>query len=166
MCTTNTQVNLIEFSSTLFIHTFRLFYSVIHAGAVIGFTNLGEVNSHLEAYETSLSRSTQSVPSPATSMLVFMVRGLFSTLQFPYAQFPYCALSGDQLFEPFWERVSRLERIGFKVIGLSCDGLAANRRFFRLHKVNPSVMVCFTRCQTLMLVMAGACTSSLTHHTC
>ena len=40
---------------------------------------------------------------------------------------------GDQLYDPLWESVSRLERLGFKVMGLVCDGLTANRRLFKLH---------------------------------
>lgn len=35
-----------------------------HSGALIGFTNLGEVNSHLLAYEHSISQSEKS-PDPA-----------------------------------------------------------------------------------------------------
>ena len=66
-------------------------------------------------------------------MLVFMVRGLFSRLEYPYVQFPCHTLSSDEMFDPFWEAVSRLERLGLKVMGLCCDGLAANRRYFSLH---------------------------------
>ena len=32
-----------------------------------------------------------------------------------------------------WNAVSRLENIGLKVLAFCCDGLSANRRFFRLH---------------------------------
>ena len=48
-------------------------------------------------------------------MLVFMVRGLFTKLKFPYAQFPCVALAGEQMFLPFWQAIDRLERIGFKL---------------------------------------------------
>ena len=41
--------------------------------------------------------------------------------------------TGDQMYDPLWECVSRLERLGFKVMGLVCDGLSANRRLFKLH---------------------------------
>ena len=34
------------------------------------------------------------------------------------------------MFHVFWKAVGRLERIGFKVFGLTCDGLSANRRLF------------------------------------
>ena len=32
-----------------------------------------------------------------------------------------------------WKTVGRLERYRFKVMGLTCDGLAANRQLFQLH---------------------------------
>ena len=45
----------------------------------------------------------------AKTMVVFMVRGLFSKLQFLYAQFPCASLSGELLYDPFWEAVRRVE---------------------------------------------------------
>ena len=85
-----------------------------HSGAMIGFTKLGDINDHLLQFERSL---TEDQPSPplAKSMMVFMVRGLFSKLQFPYAQFPCANLSGDLLYEPFWEAVRCVETCGLKV---------------------------------------------------
>ena len=55
-------------------------------------------------------------PCLAKSMLVFMIRGLFTKLQFPYVQFPSCGITGDQMFHPFWEAVYRLEKCGLKVL--------------------------------------------------
>ena len=107
--------------------------SYYNIGNIIGFTNLGEVNSHLEQLDKSADNNNDSQLTLANSMLVMMVKGLFSKLHFPLAQFPCTALAGDQIFEPFWEAVSRLEFCGFKVLALTCDGLAANRRLFRLH---------------------------------
>jgi len=40
----------------------------------------------------------QSKPVIAKHMLVFMVKGLFVNLQFPYAQYPTVDLSADILF--------------------------------------------------------------------
>ncbi len=68
----------------------------------------------------------------ANSMLVIMVRGLFSKMQFPYAQFPCSKLRGFELFDVFWEAVERLERCGFNVLACTCDGLSVNRRFFQV----------------------------------
>lgn len=99
---------------------------------------MGDVNSHLLAFEQSLGADQSSSGTLANTMLVFMVKGLFSSLKYPYAQFPSHSLSSDELFHPFWESVARLERLGFKVMGLCCDGLAANRRFFSLHSNEPN----------------------------
>ena len=35
---------------------------------------------------------------------------------------------------PVWEAISRLERQGFKVLSLTCDGASSNRRLWQLHK--------------------------------
>ena len=41
----------------------------------------------------------------SNSMLVLLVRGLFSNLSFPYLQFPCTALSGEQMYDPVWEAI-------------------------------------------------------------
>ena len=66
-------------------------------------------------------------------MLVLMVRGLFSKLAFPYAQFACASVTGDLLMDPVWEAISRLERQGIRVLALTCDGASANRRLWKLH---------------------------------
>ena len=106
----------------------------MHLGSIIGFTDLGEINAHLSAFEQQLENGTTIQEPPlAKTMLVLMVRGLFSGLQFPYAQFACLSITAVQMFHVFWKAVARLERIGLKVLGLTCDGLSANRRLFRLH---------------------------------
>ena len=87
-----------------------------HSGELIGFTNLGEINSHLLALEQSLSESVSSAPT----VMTFTVRGLFSHLQFAYAYFPCHNVTGDLLYDPFWEAVFRLKRSGFMVSRTSC----------------------------------------------
>lgn len=67
---------------------------------IIGFTNLGEVSSHLEQLDKSADSNNDSQLALANSMLVMMVKGLFSKLYFPLAQFSCTALSGDQIFKP------------------------------------------------------------------
>ena len=98
-----------------------------------GFVDLGDVNNHLAAFERSLEEDGTSAQTLAKSMLVLMIRGLFSGLQFPYAQFPCCSLKGSHMFHIVWAAVGRLDRYGFRVVALTCDGLAANRQLFRLH---------------------------------
>ena len=78
------------------------------------FANLGEVNNHLLELEHTLERNCEE-KALAKSMLVIMVKGLFSSLRFPYAMFPCDKVTGDLLFQPFWQASFRLERMGFKV---------------------------------------------------
>ena len=39
-----------------------------------------------------------------------------------------------RMFDPMWEAIFRLENLGFRVLAVCCDGLAANRRLFSLHQ--------------------------------
>ena len=78
-----------------------------HTGWLIGFIDLGSINNHLARFEQSLSEDDAEISTPplAKSMVVLMVRGLFTTLKFPYAQFLCSSLTGEQLFSPFWEAI-------------------------------------------------------------
>ena len=61
---------------------------------MLGFVNLEKTNNHLLAFEASLK--SNSGPKPLTkTMLVLMVCGLLSDLQFPYAQFSGSKLTGN-----------------------------------------------------------------------
>ena len=86
-----------------------------HTGKMIGFTDLGDVNNCLISLEQALSSEVEQDPPLARSMMVFMVRGIFTSFQYIYAQFPCSTLTGDLIFDPFWESIFRLERMGFKV---------------------------------------------------
>ena len=78
--------------------------------------DMGDINNHLLEFERSLQRdSTTKNPTLATSVMVMMVKGLFSPLCYPYVHFPCASFSGDLLFDPFWEAIYRLERMEFKV---------------------------------------------------
>lgn len=47
---------------------------------------MGDINNYLLEIERSVAEDSTK-PDVAKSMLVFMVRGLFTSLEFPYAQF-------------------------------------------------------------------------------
>ena len=120
------------FTCTQYMYVYAC--TLVPVGALVGFTELGNMNTHLANFEEYLQKGAVPSAKPmAKSMLVLMVRGLNSGLQFPYAQFPCATLRGDQMFHILWKAVGRLQRYGFWVMGLTCDGLAANRQLFRLH---------------------------------
>ena len=104
------------------------------SGEMIGFVDITNINQHLLDFEQSCLSDTY-IPNHqlATHVLVFMVRGIFSQLEFPYAQFPVAAASGEVLFPIVWSCIERLEMIGLKVLALVCDAAAPNRKLFKLH---------------------------------
>ena len=108
-----------------------------HSGGLLGFTDLGNMNNLLVEFEQSLA-SDAPTQSLAKTMLVIMVRGLFIRLQFPYAQFACLSVTSDQLFNPFWEAVMRLERCGFMVVVATADGASSNRAFIVISTVTAS----------------------------
>jgi len=104
-------------------------------GKIVGFVDLGEVNNTFASFEQSLAQSTNHAHLPiAKHMLVFMVRGLFMSLKFPYAQYPTADLTADNLFPLAWDVVRHLEATGFKVVSLTADKGSCNPKFFRLHR--------------------------------
>ena len=86
-----------------------------YTGKMIGFTDLGNINNHLLSFERMINEDEVTAKPLAKSILAIMVKGLFTSLKFPYVHFPCVNISGDMLFDPFWKAVYRLERIGFKV---------------------------------------------------
>ena len=108
-----------------------------HNFALIGFQNLGDINNHLLKYEASLTADHDdeclNTPPLAKTMLVFMVRGLFTKLAFPYSQFACSSITGDLLFDPMWEAISRLERQDIRVLVITCDGASVNCRLWKVH---------------------------------
>ena len=101
-----------------------------HSGEIIGFTDLGEANNDIEILE----REIDQPPKLAKSMLVFMVRGIFTKLTFPYAQFSCDSLDARKLYPIVWDVVRSLELAGFKVVCLTADGASCNRAFFKMHQ--------------------------------
>ena len=97
------------------------------SGELTSFTNLGDINHHLQQLEEELNTSDSDISSSlATTVFVFMVRGIFCRLNFPYATFPAKSISADQLLPLYIEALFHLERCGFKVIGITLDGYSAN----------------------------------------
>ncbi len=121
LCMTSTQVQPVDTTNTLglvlLIYTSQNYCNI---GQITGFTNIGDINNHLMKFKKSIESGEKEEPL-AKSMLVVMVRELFSKLQFAYAQFSCSSLNGCQLYPIFWEAVERLERCGFRVIGCTCD---------------------------------------------
>ena len=77
-----------------------------HTGELAGFTNLGEINSHLLALKQSLSSSDPSNPPLAQSMMALMVRDCFHTYSFH--MLTHKGVTGHLFYNPLWEAVYSL----------------------------------------------------------
>ena len=107
-----------------------------HSCRLIGFVNLGEINETLDKFERQCQNKEQviSEESVANHMLVFMIRGLFTSLEFVYAQFPTHGLTGESLFPIVWKTIRNIEECDLKVIVVTADGASPNRKFFKMHQ--------------------------------
>lgn len=80
------------------------------SGRIIGFVNLGSINSDLEALQASLDNDYQHDHELAGSMLVLMVRLLRRpSFAFPVAQYPTSSLSGEKLYPILWDVIEALD---------------------------------------------------------
>ncbi len=66
-----------------------------------GFSDLGDLNNHLLEFEKTVEENNEEKEAVAKSMMVIMVRGLFTKLQFAYAQFPCASVCGYHLYDIF-----------------------------------------------------------------
>ena len=104
------------------------------SGALVGFHDLGDVNNLFGDMERDLKNPNSRRPL-AKVMLVFMIRGLFTPMKFPYIQFAAASTKGATLFPLFRQVVFRLTRLGLRVVAVTCDGASDNRRLFSLHDI-------------------------------
>ena len=107
-----------------------------HTRQLIGFANLGQANNALVDVEKQLEDEyTNGIPDIASYMLVFMVRGITTRLEYPLAHSPCSGcITADFIFPLLWEAVKHLETIGLKVIASTSDGASSNRKFIKMHK--------------------------------
>ena len=102
-----------------------------HDDSVIGFVDLSNIDNRLQALEKSLSDAPRSRPDVTTHVLVVMVRGLCTSLRFPYAHFATTGATSEVLSSVLWEAVRQVEITGLSVVGMTGDGASCNRKFFR-----------------------------------
>ena len=103
------------------------------SGSLIGYSDLSGVVQELQDYEEAVASNTSPKRSLAKTMMMFMVRGIFSDIKFPYAQFPMASGTGFDLFPLIWQAIDRLKCNGIHVMGITADGASINRKLFRLH---------------------------------
>ena len=103
-----------------------------HTGELIGYSDLGGVNNLLADYEQQLTTSNTSPQPLAKCMLMFMVRGLFTSLKYPYVQFSAASTKGADIFPLVRQAIKHLTRLGLTVLTVTCDDASDNRRMFQM----------------------------------
>ena len=96
-----------------------------HTGSLTGYSDIGEVNNLFTELEQDKKGSLSRRPL-AKSVLAFMVRGLFTSLKFPYVHFPTTSTTGAELFPILRKVISRLTRLGLQILTVTCDGASEN----------------------------------------
>ena len=101
----------------------------------VGFVALDDVGDHILEFERQCQPDGPiKKPELASHMLVLLIRGIFTGLKFPLAQFATTGAASHQLYPIVSEAVMRLEIMGFKVISLTSNGSSPNRKVYRLMK--------------------------------
>ncbi|KAK3917302.1 Transposable element P transposase [Frankliniella fusca] len=98
------------------------------------FVNLmfDEMNE-LEELQSSLSKKVFQ-PKLAKKVLVYLAKGITSHVKTVVAVYSTDDLTSIQLYSRTWNAIYNLEENGIKVLTLTCDGAAINRKFIRMHK--------------------------------
>ena len=102
-----------------------------HTLEIVGFVNIGEINDQIE--KITQNNDNRDI---ASHILLLMVRGIFTNLEFPYAHFSTKGIHADSLFSLVWDAVYHLESCGFNVIAFCCDGASPNRKFYKMHQTD------------------------------
>eukprot|EP00112_Aurelia_sp_Birch-Aquarium-sp1_P016687 Seg3808.2 transcript_id=Seg3808.2/GoldUCD/mRNA.D3Y31 product="DNA transposase THAP9" pseudo=true protein_id=Seg3808.2/GoldUCD/D3Y31 len=97
-----------------------------YSGELIGFVDLGDSDLNFA--------TLKKVNTVASHVLVLLVRGVVNPLKYSFANFATANATSPQLFAIFWKAVGILELTrALRVVAVTCDGAAANRKFYRMH---------------------------------
>ena len=104
------------------------------SGELWGYIDTDESDHLLDGLTNGLSSAdSTSTPPLASHALCFMLRGLKSSNQAVVATFGTHCMTAEKLYNRFWEVVSRLEFVSFRVRCCVSDGASINRKVYKLH---------------------------------
>ena len=104
-------------------------------GRLVGFTEMGNINDEFRKFQDTVEskNSGNNIEREfASYVLVYMVRGIFSNLCYPFAYFASTGFNAAQLYPCTIEATKVLTSLGFSVRAYVCDGASPNRKFFKL----------------------------------
>ena len=83
-------------------------------GQLVDYTELGNIKDELRLFESKV-KSEEYSQDFATHVIVYMVRGIFTNLVYPFGFFANLGFTAAQLFPCTMEAISIIESIGLKV---------------------------------------------------
>ncbi|KAJ8050263.1 hypothetical protein HOLleu_03397 [Holothuria leucospilota] len=86
----------------------------------------------MEKFERRFKGMGQEDQQLASHVLLFMVHGLTSGMNFPMAYFATTNVTGAQLTETSLKCIKALELMGLKVLCLTSDGASSNRKLYEM----------------------------------
>lgn len=101
-------------------------------GELIGYTNLSEVETELKKLNDHNTGKTYK-PALAKKVLVYLAKGITSTVHDIVAIYSTDDLTASQLYSRTWDVIYHLEGAGLWVLTLTCDGASTNQKFFKMH---------------------------------
>ena len=105
-----------------------------HSGELVGYCDLGETNNHLLGLEQEYLNSDHVGTSKlASTMMVLMVRSLFTSFTFPYASFASSHLTGEQLVPIYYEALMRNRALWVQSSKLYLGWKFCQQKIFQTH---------------------------------
>ena len=100
------------------------------SGKMVGFTEMGKINDDFETFQEKLEREQSPDKLDrelASHVIVYMVRGIFGNLSYPFAFFVPTGFTASQLYPIEVTKV--LTCLGFHVRAYVSHGASPNRKF-------------------------------------
>ena len=106
-------------------------------GKLVGFTEMGSINEEINMFQARCNGEKGSDDRDfARYINMFMVRGIFTNLSYPFGYHASMGFTADQLFPLVWEATRVLEVVGLNVRAWVCDGASPNRKLFKLNRIS------------------------------
>jgi len=103
-----------------------------YTGELVGYADLEQFTWQLWTANRCMDQKQPLELWENVYMLVFMVRGVFTPLKFPYVQFPAANTQEADIFPLNRLAIKHLTRLGLVMATIICDGASDNRRMFTM----------------------------------
>jgi DNA transposase THAP9 len=108
-----------------------------HTGQLLGYVNLDAVSTELLQLE-NMSKDDGRL---GKSLLVVTVRGITTSLSYPFAAYAADCLSASKLYLVTWECNEYIEVVaGLKLLFICCDGGVQSRKLFKIMALSEEVV--------------------------